>query len=271
MRHDTFDIGFDLDGCAYDFIDVMAKEVKIQEGRDVDPALADSWGFYQRWGLSNDDFQRIYAEGVNAGRVLWDGDPYPGVVDAWQRLAEEGHRIHVVTDRSPAGAVDAAHDATRAWLRRHDLPYETLTFTPDKTRIMEHADRLETTFFVDDRSENHVALQRAGIRSYLLDRPWNQHAPGPRVMSIHHYSTLVQTFYLSHVAARAFAEELASADDEALTSAMSVTTALQSPSMPSTPHASMGFLRRAQRCNAPIGSGQRCRRRGICPHHGVAA
>lgn len=187
----SWDVGIDLDGCAYDFIDAIRREIRLFYPH-LDPSPpADSWTFYERWGLDHDAFLNVYAQSVKQGRVLWEGDPYPGTVDAWQRLAEAGHRIHIITDRRPAGAEADAQRATISWLARHGLEYSSITFSHDKTLIRHIASHKERVVFVDDKAENFCALQSAGISAFLMDRPWNQHTEGPRVASLHDFAARV--------------------------------------------------------------------------------
>lgn len=188
---EPWDVGIDLDGCVYDFIDAIRKEVCLNYPH-LDPSTpAESWTFYERWGLSHDVFLNVYATSVKEGRVLWEGEPYPGTVEAWQRLADAGHRIHVITDRRPAGAVADAQRATISWLAQHGLNYSSITFSPDKTLIRHLASHEDRVVFVDDKAENFRALQSTGINAFLMDRPWNQHAEGPRVASLHDFAARV--------------------------------------------------------------------------------
>jgi FMN phosphatase YigB (HAD superfamily) len=186
--NDVWDIGVDLDGCAYDFVEAIRVETRLHFPHLDSSSEARSWTFYESWGLTAPEFLELYAQGVRGGRVLWQGEPYPGTVEAWQSIAGAGHRIHVITDRQPPGAESQAREATLYWLEQCSLPYTSISFSPDKTLIARLAEYRDRTMFVDDKHENHVALQTAGIRSFLLDRPWNQQASGPRVRDLAHYA-----------------------------------------------------------------------------------
>jgi hypothetical protein len=160
-------VGFDLDGVVYDFRRAMS-DYLLSTGRlhcRLEDALPD-WDFFIGWGMSLDEYLALYREGVDAGIVLRLGDPLPGSVEATRRLAEAGHSIHIVTDRSigTARGVSARH--TAAWLAEHGFVFDSLTFSSDKTSVA-------TDFFIDDRWENYVARQRVDMDCHLLTRPWN--------------------------------------------------------------------------------------------------
>jgi uncharacterized HAD superfamily protein len=50
------------------------------------------------------------------------------------------------------------------------MNYDELHFTADKTSA-------NCDFFIEDKLENYDALILAGVKAYLLNRPWNQ-VPG---------------------------------------------------------------------------------------------
>jgi hypothetical protein len=162
-------LGIDLDGVCYDFIGAYRHYLANHLGwnpRDCpEPTV---WECYTQWNLDVADFVRILNEGVDAGVIFTHGDPYPGSRDALFRLRDAGHTLHVITDRN-VGRPGAAQQATAAWLAQHDLPYDSLTFSADKTIV-------QTDAMIDDKIENYRALDKVGCWSYLLDRPWNQKA-----------------------------------------------------------------------------------------------
>ena len=172
-------IGVDLDGVCYDFSTVF--EVYATEIQDFPPELCTPpvrWEFYEDWGLTLAQFINLLADGVNDDFIFSWGNPFPGVKDALRRLRKAGHSIHIITDRS-IGRPGKAHFSTVSWLHRHQLPYDSLTFSADKTVV-------RTDWMVDDKLQNVDALLAAGTRAVLMDRPWNQTTPDPyeRVTSL---------------------------------------------------------------------------------------
>ncbi|GAB3863265.1 5'-nucleotidase [Nocardioides maradonensis] len=179
-------IGIDLDGVCYDFSASLRTYLEMSGGLPDGCVYADvlRWEFYEDWGFSLDEFKQLCHDGVNAGVIFTHGDPFPGVHEAFSRIRVAGHTIHIVTDRS-FGRPGAAAAATIDWLARHDLSFDSITFTADKTVAGVDA-------MVDDKPENYAALRDAGVDAHLLTRPWNQHIPGAqRVLDLLHFSEVI--------------------------------------------------------------------------------
>jgi uncharacterized HAD superfamily protein len=89
-------------------------------------------------------------------------------------LAERGGIIHLITHR------DTRHrQITETWLRRHGIPYHSLTMCPTgygyskKERCLE----LGVQFFVDDKLENAEEVAAAGIYTLLFHASHNAGRP----------------------------------------------------------------------------------------------
>lgn len=161
----TFRIGIDLDGVAYDFGAALKKFLVDHEGFD-EALLGETkvWDFFLEWGLSLESYLDYYAKGVDAGVVLLHGDPHEGCRWFMNRLREDGHTLHIVTYRTVGRR---ATQNTMEWLQRESIPYDSITFSKDKTIV-------NNDFFIEDNLDNFHALNRAGIVCYLMDRPWNE-------------------------------------------------------------------------------------------------
>lgn len=171
-------VGIDLDGVCYDFAGSVREYLNHPH---PDP---ERWEFYEDWGLSLDDFLTVCHDGVDAGIIFTHGDPYPNVLDAFKIIKGAGHSIHIVTDRA-FGQNGASPAATAAWLARHGLDYDSLTFSADKTVV-------KLDVMVDDKPSNYAALQAAGVDAYLLTRPWNQQVPNAqRVLDLLHFAEVI--------------------------------------------------------------------------------
>lgn len=178
-------VGFDLDGVVYDFRKAHS-DFEVSRGNEhctLENAF-DHWDYFEGWGQTVDDWLKSYAEGVDAGHVLWRGDPLPGAAQTMKMLAADGHTIHIVTDRSIGREPQRA---TMSWLDEHGFVYHSLTFSRDKTSV-------PTDIFIEDRLENADALNAAGTLCYLINRPWNQAGADhrPRVDTLEEFYDAVQ-------------------------------------------------------------------------------
>lgn len=179
----SLDIGVDLDGVAYPFTEALRHYLIEHEGFEPSSveggghdAEESCWDFYKKyWNMSTKDFLKYSDEGVDAGVVFLHGDPFPGTVETLNSLKDKGHRIHIITNRSFG---KRSHHNTSDWLFQHEIPYDSLSFSPSKTLF-------RTDIFVDDYEMNFKELWEVGIECWLYDRPWNKHVDdnGYRVYS----------------------------------------------------------------------------------------
>ena len=181
----------DLDGIDFLFAENLhAGLPKIGIPNDTIPLPVTEWEFYkgEGWGWTTPFFLDVCHQLADAGH-LFVGEPEPGSVEAWQRIADAGHRIHVKTDRS-FGGVDGqpSRNATLRYLVDGGSPFHSVLFTPDKTQ----GQRCDVG--IEDKLENYDALDAAGVEVYLIERPWN-HVPGGddrrRVDTLHEFADLV--------------------------------------------------------------------------------
>jgi uncharacterized HAD superfamily protein len=98
-------------------------------------------------------------------------EPMPRMVRALCHLRDSGYRIHVITARP-----ECVRRATWRWLRRQGVAeyvdnVHCVAGGPAKVPL---ARKLGCAAFVEDNHATAEALGAAGIRSYLLDAPYNQ-------------------------------------------------------------------------------------------------
>lgn len=179
-------VGVDLDGVCYNFAASVREYLcNVAQSHNLTACPEPvRWEFYEDWGLDLAAFLETCHAGVDSRTIFTHGDPYPNTHEAFRWIKAAGHSIHIVTDRA-FGSGGAAEAATRAWLDRHDLPFDSLTFSADKTVV--HLDHM-----VDDKPENYHALTEAGVDAHLLTRAWNQHVEGAkRVLDLLHFAEVI--------------------------------------------------------------------------------
>ena len=161
------DIGMDLDGIGYNFIDALRDyRARIQGVPYSTMPEPNSWTFYRdQWGMTDEEFVNTCRTAVEENILFWTGQMYTDTQWAWHHLIDSGHRIHVVTDREYLGN-GLARPSTEYWLERNNLPYTTLTISKDKTVV-------PADIWLDDRPSNYDELHEAGLNPLLWTRAWN--------------------------------------------------------------------------------------------------
>lgn len=162
-------VGSDLDGVGFNFGDSCHRYLEAtgrghlwKSGPTPDPF----WDWYKDWGWTTEQFLEFCNEGADAG-YIFSGPTRPGWKEMMDRLASAGHYIVIITDRSFGSSPEVSHQLTVEWLQQHNIYYDELIFSPDKTCRW-------TDFMLEDKLANHDALVAAGTHSFLLNRPWNQ-------------------------------------------------------------------------------------------------
>lgn len=181
---------WDLDGIVNNFTDRFHPWFRVKHAFETEIPWID-WHGHRKYGITDETFVEDLMEFAELG-MFTDRPPYPGALDAAQRLQDAGHTNHVVTDR-PA----AAHDGTRQWLDNIGFAYDTLQFSRDKTVFMEISNG--PYYGIDDRIENVRNLRAAGVEALLLNWPWNEEAIDlPRVYSLSEFVDEVLEMEESH-------------------------------------------------------------------------
>jgi len=157
----------DLDGVVYPFSDVFLSYA----GLPVMPAS--QWGFYKDAGFTDETFLQKFVEGVDAGIIFAIGKPIEGSLEGMAELRRRGHTLHLVTDRFVG---KRSQENTERWLIEHEVPYDTLTYSRDKTII-------RTDAGIDDKPSHVDALRLAGCHAFLFDRGRSDQKGHRRIVS----------------------------------------------------------------------------------------
>ena len=145
------------------------------------------WDWYKDYGWTTEQFVQFCNDGVDEG-FIFRGPEREGFSEAVAKVKSLGHKIVIITDRSFGTTPKASEDATCEWLAEHNIEYDELIFSPDKTTV-------KTDMFVEDKLANYDALTAAGTFTALINRAWNHVDGGDnrfRINSVSEYADLVE-------------------------------------------------------------------------------
>lgn len=175
-------VGVDLDGVIYDFTESLRVYLEAHGWTRAQMPEPVRWEFYEDWGLPLPDFITACGDGVDAGVIFRFGAPINDAQYQLQRLRTHGHSIHFITDRSFG---TRSEENTGVWIEEYGLPYDSLTFTRDKTAV-------PVDYMIDDKPANITALLGAGVDAALQDRLHNRDfSTGWRVSSLREFVDLI--------------------------------------------------------------------------------
>ena len=179
------DVGIDLDGVVYPFMNAFKKYCIDVLGRTNFPDPK-TWEFYEEWGISQEQFVKMLNSAPVSHRLFASEYPMPLVHEGWDMLKDMGLRIHVITARP-----STAWAQTAEWLHDHNLVPAHLHFTHDKT-VLSHVASNESAM-IDDHVDHYVELEKSGVLAVLQTQPWNiHHDRAVRADSLVDFAKLVQ-------------------------------------------------------------------------------
>ncbi len=168
-------IGIDLDDVLADSLPHYVQALNRRFGLTIDLVEA-AWRIFDRFPQiprreAHTFFSELIEEGFFSSRPL-----LPGAREAVESLAEEGHRLFIVTGRA---ARDAA--TTREWLEQVGLLRHFNAVVHNGMELVSRykagaATRLQLDLFIEDELEVATAVAETAIPVLLFDRPWNQGA-----------------------------------------------------------------------------------------------
>ncbi|GAC1435695.1 MAG: hypothetical protein NVSMB51_05590 [Solirubrobacteraceae bacterium] len=155
-------IAVDIDSTLHPYWDLLSAAARRRFGVELPYEEQLTWGITR---LRPEQLAAVIADTHAEDRVL-AAEPYSGAVDALGRWDAAGHRILIVSHRTPQ-----AQGATETWLRRIGAPFEELHCSEDK---IARCTAVGVELLIDDSPLN---LQRAldlGIRVATISHPWNR-------------------------------------------------------------------------------------------------
>ena len=184
MSTQITDVGIDMDGVLYPFINAFRSYCEERLGRKFlqDPT---HWNFFEDWGLDASTFQTWLKEAAKSHTVFGSEMPYPTVLEAWEVLRANKIKIHILTARP-----QEAWGQTADWLEKYGLVVDSLHFNPTKDFLAKIA--TGKAALLDDHSVYYQEAQKAGIFACLLNQPWNQDlTDATRVRSVLEFANMI--------------------------------------------------------------------------------
>lgn len=160
------DVGIDLDGVIYPFMDSFRNYCAERMGKLFLPDPT-HWLFYEDWDLDKETFDQWLNDAARTHDVFASEDPYEGVVEAWAMMKEMGLNIHIMTARP-----QSSWEQTAGWLTKHGLDADSLHFNPTKSFLSLLSKGKAA--LLDDHIAYYEEASRSGVIPVLMDRPWNQ-------------------------------------------------------------------------------------------------
>lgn len=139
----------------------------MREYRGVDvPKIEEFWFDFNSFKGhgTKEDHQWMWAEGVKLGLFRY-GHVTTGAIVGVRKLAEQGHKLSVVTHR-PAAAVQDTLD----WLSYVRLPFTGVHILSNQ----EPKTTVDWDLLIDDKPENIKQAEFEGRVGVLFDQPWNK-------------------------------------------------------------------------------------------------
>jgi len=166
-------IGIDIDDVLADSLPHYTRAFNQRFGLQIDLADA-AWRIFDRFPrISRQEAQDFFSGLIEAG--FFSSRPLlPGAKDAVESLAEDGHRLFIITGRAPQ---DEA--ITRSWLTHVGLlsHFEAVVHKA-REPVGRHksgaASGLQLDVFVEDELAVATAVAETAIPVLLYDQPWNR-------------------------------------------------------------------------------------------------
>ena len=166
-------IGIDLDDVLADSLPHYLQAFNRRFGLDVELADA-AWRIADRFPQiprqeADNFFTELTKDGFFSSRPL-----FPGAKEAVEALAEDGHRLYIITGRSPQEEA-----VTRGWLTYVGMSshFEAVMHRvrdPVGHHKSSAASGLQLDLFIEDELAVALAVSEMAIPVLLFDHPWNQ-------------------------------------------------------------------------------------------------
>ncbi len=168
-------IGIDLDDVLADSLPHYVQALNRRFGLSIDLADA-AWRIFDRFPRiprreAHSFFSELIEDGFFSSRPL-----LPGAKEAVESLAEEGHRLFIVTGRATRDAATTREWLEQVGLLRHFNAVVHNGMEPVSRYKSVVASRLQLDLFIEDELAVATAVAESATPVLLFDRPWNQGA-----------------------------------------------------------------------------------------------
>lgn len=161
-------IGLDIDGVLSRHCDKMV-DTLIARGKLPHGYTGSDWATWnpcETWhNLKWDDVKYVFCDADYWQDML----PFGGVAEFTQALKEQGHEIHIVTDRRWFSELEGI---TLEWLDKHGIAYDRLVILPGDEKAR-YCKSVGIERFIEDNYDNASAIADEVNISYLVERPYN--------------------------------------------------------------------------------------------------
>lgn len=161
-------LAIDCDGVMYEWSKTARYMLRTYRGYDKNGPLGKEstyWNYIQD-NVDDVDWKWLWSEGVDLGLFRY-GHVVTGAIEGMHTLAQEGHKLSVVTHR-PASAVNDTLEFL-SYLAGDLWKWDGVhIFTNMETKTTVQADIL-----VDDKPENLAEWAETGRTALRFVRPWN--------------------------------------------------------------------------------------------------
>lgn len=164
-----FVFGFDIDGVLTADDDgqcnIWLKEASEYFG---EPMVKRAYYIEDAFNKTKEEVHAFFAERIHD--IFANVPIREHCAETLHELYEQGVTIHLITARDEEHRV-----ITEAWLKKHNLPYHSLSMSPHRRSYSkgELCLKLGVEFFVDDKKENALDVASRGIYTLLYNASHN--------------------------------------------------------------------------------------------------
>ncbi len=161
-------IGVDLDDTVLQFVDGLCRYTNRAFGATSVKEHHTQWELHKTWGVSKDEATRWVRAFVES-REHHEIDAVDGAKEALAHFAQHAEVVGIT------GRDDTCHSRIWHLLDRH-FPelFSHVHFVGVGKNKVDTCVQLGIRFMVEDAAHHAEYISEAGIRVYLMDRPWNR-------------------------------------------------------------------------------------------------